>query len=186
MKIKDLPIDIQEYLFYELSCQHSEYTLDSEILDVLDTENTEDGNEFWININSGNFIVFFDRHKYLNANIGMKIKDLKTGMCVVLYSGEVGIVFKDAFINNETISGIALQEGGVLLLKDYDNNLMFRKPLDNTIVFNFSIDEVYSFATLYYALERNTRLGKRIWKRHTPEYTLEELYNKIGHKFIIK
>lgn len=28
MKIKDLPTDIQEYLFYELSCQHSEYTLE--------------------------------------------------------------------------------------------------------------------------------------------------------------
>ena len=95
----------------------------------------------------------------------MKVEDLKTGMCVVLASGEVGIVFIDAFINNETISVIVIQEGGALLLKNYDDDLMFRTPYDNAIINSFSINEVYTFVTISSALDRNTRLGRKVWER---------------------
>ncbi len=183
MKIKDLPTEIQEYLFYELQCQHAEYNLDSEILDVLNTNSTDDGRGFWLNINDGNFMVFFNKFKNTKK---FKVGDLKTGMCVVLSSGEVGVVFKEYFANNRTYSGILLSNTLILSIEDYDDNLMFIDPSVNKIIDKYSIDEVYVFTTLHHALERNTRFGKKIWEREIPEYTMGELYDKIGHRFTIK
>lgn len=74
MKIKDLPVEIQELLTEELDWQHKNYTPDSKILNVLNAQSTDDGYNFWYNISQGNFEEFYRRYaNNINENESMKI-----------------------------------------------------------------------------------------------------------------
>ena len=74
MKIKDLPVEIQELLTEELDWQHKNYTPDSKILNVLNAQSTDDGYNFWYNISQGNFEEFYRKYaNNINENESMKI-----------------------------------------------------------------------------------------------------------------
>lgn len=74
MKIKDLPVEIQELLTEELDWQHKNYTPDSEILNVLNAQSTDNGYNFWYNISQGNFEEFYRKYaNNINENESMKI-----------------------------------------------------------------------------------------------------------------
>ena len=106
----------------------------------------------------------------------MKKSDLKTGMTVEYSEGGLAKVL----INTERGNILVSPDDTWTNIDSYNDNL---ERIDN--VNELTIVKVFSLTSAHKGLQFGT--SKLLWERQeTPEYTIEQLIEKVGHKFKIK
>lgn len=114
-------------------------------------------------------------------------KDLKTGMLIECANGTLGIIMLGT-TNGDVIASDGLRQGRRFgVLKNYDNDLC----RTNRNFYEKDIIKVYDMDNPINNMDRASfdfTHRKLIWERKEEiiEYTMEELENKLGHKFEIK
>lgn len=109
----------------------------------------------------------------------MRKKDLKTGMVVEVRGGQEYLVMLNHCIKNRDV--LICRSGlGWNSLSDLNDDLIFVDRDSKDSVW----DIVKVFEPLFFSKNSSLNL---IWCREeTPEYTMEELIEKMGHDFKIK
>jgi len=113
----------------------------------------------------------------------MKKSDLKTGMKVVTSEG-VYIVMKNTSQGSDYL--VCISESGYLNLDGYNDDMKRITILEHKP--QFDIIEVYESSDFLTSFNTNKFQCDPIWEREKdiPEYTIDELTEKLGFEFKIK
>ncbi len=118
----------------------------------------------------------------------MKKQELKTGMLVQTRKGKIGLVMKD---NCYGKNAIIFNNNSWTSLDGFNDDLIWHEESkDRNYAKTVDIVKVYvpDLPTGFLSRVNKFSTLEPVWVREesTPEYTLEELTNIVGHKFKIK
>jgi hypothetical protein len=116
----------------------------------------------------------------------MKKQDLKNGMIVETRAGEKGVIIKDNVYGEDAV---IFNDHNWTALDGFDNDLIWHNKPDR-IDFCKTVDicKVYEPDLPTGFIYKQSKFSdlKLLWERKdVPEYTLNQLFKKLGHEFKI-